>query len=67
MIRFDEKNHIFTLHTDHTTYQMQADAHGLLLHLYYGPRLSAGDMTYLLQPADRGFSPNPYDAGTDRT
>ena len=30
-----EKN-LFTLHTDHSTYQMKADDLGYLLHLYYG-------------------------------
>ena len=32
-----EKN-LFTLHTDHSTYQMKADDLGYLLHLYYGER-----------------------------
>ena len=57
---------IFTLTTAHTTYQMQADAKGYLLHLYYGAR-TAGEMDYLLNYADRGFSGNPDSAGSDRT
>ena len=32
------KKRIFTIRTKQTTYQMMADAHGVLLHLYYGPR-----------------------------
>lgn len=57
---------IFTLHTDHTTYQMKVDSYGFLLHLYYGGR-ATGSMEYLLTYYDRGFSGNPYDAGEDRT
>ena len=56
---------IFTLHTDHSTYQMKADSYGNLLHLYYGDR-TEGSMEYLLTFGDRGFSPNPYEAGDDR-
>lgn len=65
-ILFDKNKNIFTLHTDHTTYQMQVDKYGFLLHLYYGRR-TKGTMEYLLTFADRGFSGNPYDAGEDRT
>ena len=45
---------------------MQADAQGYLLHLYYGAR-TAGEMDYLLNYGDRGFSGNPNSAGSDRT
>lgn len=65
-ITFNPSNRIFTLNTAHTTYQMQADAHDYLLHLYYGTRTS-GEMDYLLSYADRGFSGNPNSAGLDRT
>ena len=51
-ITFNETTRIFTLTTAHTTYQMQADAKGYLLHLYYGAR-TAGEMDYLLNYADR--------------
>ena len=37
-ITFDANRKIFTIHTKQTTYQMQADANGYLLHLYYGAR-----------------------------
>ncbi len=37
-IFIDEKNKIFTLHTNNSTYQMKADQYGFLLHLYYGRR-----------------------------
>lgn len=65
-ITFNETTRIFTLTTAHTTYQMQADAQGYLLHLYYGAR-TAGEMDYLLNYGDRGCSGNPNSAGSDRT
>ncbi len=58
---------LFTLHTKHTTYQMKADGLGVLLHTYYGPRLRGGDLSTLIQYADRGFSPNPWDARENRS
>ncbi len=67
MIVLDEKNRVFTLHTCATTYQMKADSHQVLLHTYYGPRVGNGDLSYLIRHADRGFSPNPSEAGRDRT
>ncbi len=65
-IIYNEENRTFTLNTDNTTYQMQVDKHKHLLHLYYG-RKSEGCMDWMLSFADRGFSPNPYEAGNDRT
>lgn len=65
-IIYNEEQQTFTLHTNQSTYQMQVDSYGFLLHLYYGKR-TEGCMDYLLTYADRGFSGNPYDAGTDRT
>ncbi|MCI9153441.1 MAG: alpha-galactosidase, partial [Ruminococcus sp.] len=61
-----ETRKTFTLHTKDSTYQMQVDPFGFLLHLYYG-RKAEGCMDYLLTYADRGFSGNPYDVGSDRT
>ena len=58
--------HVFTLHTEHSTYQMKVDGHGYLLHLYYGGKVS-GCMDYLLTYYDRGFSGNPNDVGNNRT
>lgn len=65
-IIYCEKDRIFTLQTKNTTYQMQVDRYGFLLHLYYGKKTD-GCMDYLLTYYDRGFSGNPYDAGEDRT
>ena len=65
-INYQTENRIFTLNTKHTTYQMQVDHYGFLLHLYYGAKIS-GNMDYLLTYYDRGFSGNPADVGNDRT
>ncbi len=65
-ILFDPDKKIFSLHTAHTTYEMQVDALGYLLHLYYGEK-TYSPMDYVLTYADRGFSGNPYAAGMDRT
>ncbi|MCI9567520.1 MAG: alpha-galactosidase [Lawsonibacter sp.] len=66
MIVIDKENKVFTLHTQNTTYQMKADEYDVLLHTYYGPRISGGDLSYLIQYADRGASPNPNEAGHRR-
>ena len=65
-IIYNKEKRIFSLHTEHTTYQMMADTHDYLLHLYYGKRLDS-EMDYILTYYDRGFSGNPYDLGNDRT
>lgn len=38
MICYDEKTHIYTLHTAHTSYQLGVDDDGRLIHLHYGAR-----------------------------
>lgn len=65
-IIYNPNQRIFTLHTKHSTYQMQVDSLGYLLHLYYGAKNNSS-MEYVLTYADRGFSGNPYAAGADRT
>ena len=68
MIAYNKQSGTFTLHTKHTTYQLAVHPTGVVQHVYYGPRLRDGcDLTGLLRYADRGFSPNPDEAGTDRT
>ena len=47
-IIFNPNKKIFTLQTAHTTYQMQVDRLGYLLHLYYGAK-STCDMDYGLR------------------
>ena len=34
-IIFDKNHHTFTLHTKNSSYQMQIDPFGFLIHLYY--------------------------------
>ena len=65
-IQIDAEKKIFTLETDHTMYQMQADAYGVLRHLWYGAKTGC-DMFYLQDYPDVGFSGNIYAAGNDRT
>lgn len=65
-IRFDSQRNALTLETCNTTYQMQIDGLGHLLHLYYGRRLE-GSMEHLYAPQDCGFSPNPYLLRLERT
>ena len=65
-VLFDDETRTFTLNTKNSTYQMQADSFGYLLHLYFGQRTS-GLVDWGIVPADRGFSGSPYDAGGDRT
>ena len=65
-IRIDSENGILTLHTAHTTYQMQIGTGGHLLHTYYGPR-TEGTFAQSLIPADHGFSMNPYDMREGRS
>ena len=45
-IIYCEKDRTFTLQTKETTYQMQVDQYGFLLHLYYGKK-AEGCMDYL--------------------
>lgn len=65
-IQIDAEKKIFTLETDHTMYQMQADAYGVLRHLWYGAKTGC-DMSYLQDYPDVGFSGNIYAAGNDRS
>ena len=46
-ILFDKEKQIFTLQTANTTYQMQVDQYGVLLHLYYGAKILAVSYTHL--------------------
>lgn len=66
-VRYLEENKTFVLHTKHSTYQMKVSDYDYLLHLYYGERIEDKDLSYLIKPQDRGFSPNPNEAGNDRT
>ena len=65
-ILFDDSINLFSLQTCHSTYQMLVGPYGFLLHLYYGAKIENQNLGYLIQQQDRGFSGNPFDAGTDR-
>ena len=54
------KNHVFTLQTKSSTYQMKEEG-GILFHNYYGPVIGDVDMSYLVCPMDRGFSGQPQE------
>ncbi len=56
----------FSLHTNHTTYQMKVDALGVLKHIWYGQKTEQ-DMEYLLDYPDVSFSGNIYDVGDNRS
>ena len=58
-IVFDKENRVFSLQTTNTTYQMKADEHGVLLHLYYGDRVEC-NMDYLVLQQPRCFAGVPY-------
>ena len=58
-IAIDNENRVFSLNTAHTTYQLFADEHGFLRHLYYGSSVGSFDMRYTEFFSDCGFSPNP--------
>ncbi|MBR2527501.1 MAG: alpha-galactosidase [Blautia sp.] len=66
-IYYHRETQVFTLRTKHTMYQMQVRQFGILVHLYYGPDLGHTELDYRIVEQDHGFSPNPYEADTDRT
>lgn len=66
-IHFKKDNKIIQINTENSMYQMQIDKYDRLIHLYYGKITGDDDLDYLIQKYDRGFSPNPNEAGNDRT
>lgn len=61
------KDNVFTLQTENSTYQMKVDDKGSLLHTYYGKKTDETDYSYMIMKADRGFSGNIDEDGSDRT
>ena len=59
-IHYSDDTKTITLNTRNTTYQLQVDSCGHLLHLYYGRRIPDDCTDYQYIPMDHGFSPNPY-------
>lgn len=66
-ITFNEKTGVFVLRTKNSMYQMQVGEYDTLLHLYYGAEVGDTEISHRIVNLDRGFSGNPYEAGTDRT
>ncbi|HGI5494733.1 TPA: hypothetical protein ACJS4Z_001803, partial [Streptococcus pyogenes] len=59
-IKFDKQT--FQLHTKNTTYQLQIDTHGRLMHLHYGKKIEDTDLSYMLDEGiDRSYNINPYE------
>lgn len=58
---------IFQIETEHTCYQIQADRHNIVAHLWYGPKTGGQVMDYLQDYPDVGFAGSIADAGNDRT
>ena len=66
-IKYHEKEKVFELKTKNSTYQMQVREYDTLVHLYYGSPVGDTLITDRIIGVDRGFSGNPYEAGTDKT
>ena len=65
-IRYLAESGTFTLHTDACAYQMKVDAHGVLLHTYFGAEAGDADASAPICYMDRGFSGNPSDLARER-
>ncbi|MGB7837658.1 MAG: alpha-galactosidase, partial [Terrimicrobiaceae bacterium] len=59
-----ETNTLF-LHAGDTTYAMKVLPQGYLAHLYWGPKLDAQNLDFVLRLRDRAFSPNPAGSGRE--
>ena len=66
-IHFDPESGVFSLRTRNSSYQMQIGRHNVLLHLYYGSPIGTTEGADREVFLDRGFSPNYFDTGEDRT
>lgn len=66
-IRVCDNQKTFTIQTLNSTYQMKVDEYGALLHTYYGASVDETDFSYLIMPADHGYSGQPGDVGDVRT
>ncbi|UTR16099.1 alpha-galactosidase [Salipaludibacillus sp. LMS25] len=66
-ITYNEKDHTFHLQAKDTSYIFKVREGGYLAHLYWGKKVEEYNGSNALRYFDRGFSPNPVGAGTDRT
>lgn len=60
MIEIQSDKPSFTLHAGNATYAFEVNTQGDLTHLYWGPRLTAHDLSHLGRVRGRAFSPNPH-------
>lgn len=58
MIRFDEKNKVFLLNTENTSYGIAIVDDRYVEHLYYGAKLVETDIRYLLREDEAPFTPS---------
>lgn len=58
-IQYEKEKGLIRLNTRSSTYAMQLLPGGYLAHLYYGPRVGADDLRYLIRYVDRPQAPNP--------
>lgn len=65
-VQYREDKKVFSLDTEHTSYQFRVAEYGFLEHLYYGRRI-ADAADYLPVRIRHGFEANPYESGKDRT
>ncbi len=64
-IKINNQKDSFIILTDNTEYQIKADKHGVLKHIWYGKRIGE-DMEYMLDYPDVGFSGNIYEKADER-
>lgn len=57
-IKFNEKNKIFKLDTDNTTYMIGITPEGYVGHVYYGEKIESDDAYYLLRTEEAPFTPS---------
>ncbi len=58
MIRFDEKNKIFMLNTENTSYAIAIVDDRYVEHLYYGAKIEDTDLRYLSREDEAPFTPS---------
>lgn len=57
MIRYDEKNQVFLLNTENTSYGIAIVDDCYVCHLYYGARLKETNLRYLLREDEAPYTP----------
>lgn len=55
-IQISSDGRTFTLQTEKSSYQMMADVHDVLLHLYYGRKIAAENLEERIFRSDVGFA-----------